>query len=96
MCQKIDYEWLEREYYGLGYRARDKELIRCEACAKWLPDRKFCVQWHVGTFEDSFCYMAKRSSDGKMQSELGIRTKTVKYYDEDENVWKVGEVIVGE
>lgn len=25
-----------------------------------------------------------------------IKTKTVKYYDEDENVWKVGEVIVDE
>ena len=24
----------------------------------------------------------------------GVRTKQVKYYDEDENVWKVGEVIV--
>lgn len=25
-----------------------------------------------------------------------IKTKTVKYFDEDEKVWKVGEVIVGE
>lgn len=25
-----------------------------------------------------------------------IETKQVKYYDEDENVWKVGEVIVDE
>lgn len=24
------------------------------------------------------------------------KTKTIKYYDEDENVWKVGEVIVDE
>jgi hypothetical protein len=23
-----------------------------------------------------------------------VKTKTVKYYDEDENVWKVGEVII--
>ena len=26
----------------------------------------------------------------------GIRTKTIKYFDEDEHVWKVGEVIVDE
>ena len=26
----------------------------------------------------------------------GIKTKIVKYYDEDENVWKTGEVIVDE
>ena len=25
-----------------------------------------------------------------------IKTKQIKYYDEDENVWKVGEVIVDE
>ena len=25
-----------------------------------------------------------------------IKTKQVKYYDEDENVWKIGEVIVDE
>lgn len=27
---------------------------------------------------------------------MTLKTKTVKYYDEDENVWKVGEVIVDE
>ena len=25
-----------------------------------------------------------------------IKTKQIKYYDEDENVWKIGEVIVDE
>lgn len=54
MCQKIDPEWVEREYYGLGYRKGREDAL----------------------------------------SEL--KTKTVKYYDEDENVWKVGEVIVDE
>ena len=29
-----------------------------------------------------------------IRSVLTLKTKTVKYYDEDENVWKVGEVIV--
>lgn len=23
-----------------------------------------------------------------------LKTKTIKYYDEDENVWKIGEVII--
>ena len=31
-----------------------------------------------------------------IRSVLTLKTKTVKYYDEDENVWKVGEVIVDE
>ena len=36
--------------------------------------------------------MARRN----IRSVLTLKTKTVKYYDEDENVWKVGEVIVDE
>ena len=31
-----------------------------------------------------------------IRSVLTLKTKTVKYYDEDENVWKVGEVIIDE
>ena len=54
MCQKIDIDWLEREYYGLGYRKGREDAL----------------------------------------SEL--KTKTVKYFDDDEQVWKVGEVIVDE
>lgn len=60
MCQQIDREWLEREYYGLGYRARDKEIVRCEDCAKWRKDRFFCTQWSCGTPAVGWCYMAKR------------------------------------
>ena len=30
------------------------------------------------------------------ENEPTITTKQVKYYDEDENVWKIGEVIVDE
>ena len=54
MCQKIDREWLEREYYGLGYRKGKEDALK------------------------------------------ELKTKQVKYFDEDENVWKVGEVIVDE
>lgn len=31
-----------------------------------------------------------------IESAPAIKTKQIKYYDEDENVWKVGEVIVNE
>ena len=31
---------------------------------------------------------------GLINSAPTIKTKQVKYYDEDENVWKIGEVIV--
>lgn len=32
----------------------------------------------------------------KLKNAPVIKTKQVKYFDEDENVWKVGEVIVDE
>jgi len=51
---------VEREYYGLGYRARDKEIVHCEECAKWRKDRFFCTQWSCGTPGAGWCYMAKR------------------------------------
>lgn len=35
-------------------------------------------------------------SAAKIGTMPGVATKEVKYYDEDENVWKVGEVIVDE
>ncbi len=88
--------WKYIEAYDQTKAMKGIRIINCSECANWLPDRKFCVHWHVGTFEDNFCYMAKRSSDGKMQSELGIRTKTIKYFDEDEKVWTIGEVIIDE
>lgn len=33
---------------------------------------------------------------GKEDALKSIKTKTIKYYDDDENVWKVGEVIIDE
>lgn len=32
----------------------------------------------------------------RIKNSLTIKTKQIKYYDEDENVWKTGEVIVDE
>ena len=47
---------------------------------------------------ETLCYMVNEDSDGVeevMQLPL-VKTKQIKYFDEDENVWKVGEVIVNE
>ena len=47
---------------------------------------------------ETLCYMVDEDSDGVeevMQLPL-VKTKQIKYYDEDEGVWKVGEVIVDE
>ena len=33
---------------------------------------------------------------GREEALKSLKTKTIKYYDEDEGVWKVGEVIVDE
>ena len=40
---------------------RDKEIVRCEACAKWRKDRFFCTQWTCGTPAVGWCYMAKQT-----------------------------------
>lgn len=52
MCQKIDREWLEREYYGLGYRKGKEDEHRwwskhCANCTdadrptgSWKEDHK--------------------------------------------------------
>lgn len=45
---------------------------------------------------ETLCYMVGEDSDGVeevMQLPI-IKTKQVKYFDEDEKVWKTGEVIV--
>ena len=45
---------------------------------------------------ETLIYMTDEDSDGVeevMQLPI-IKTKQIKYYDEDENVWKVGSVIV--
>ena len=45
---------------------------------------------------ETLIYMTDEDSDGVeevMQLPI-IKTKQVKYYDDDENVWKIGSVIV--
>ena len=45
---------------------------------------------------ETLCYMVDDDSDGVeevMQLPI-IKTKQIKYFDEDEQVWKTGEVIV--
>ena len=47
---------------------------------------------------ETLIYMTDEDSDGVeevMQLPI-IKTKQIKYYDEDEQVWKIGEVIVDE
>ena len=37
-----------------------------------------------------------RKAEEVINAVLTLKTKSVKYYDEDERVWKIGEVIVDE
>lgn len=43
-------------------------------------------------------YVLEKADDivGAIEYAPTIATKQIKYYDEDENVWKIGEVIVDE
>lgn len=47
---------------------------------------------------ETLCYMVDDDSDGveEVLQLPTISTKRVKYFDEDEQVWKVGSVIVDE
>ena len=47
---------------------------------------------------ETLIYMTDEDSDGveEVMQLPTIKTKQVKYYDEDEQVWKVGSVIVDE
>lgn len=55
------------------------ERKRPEDGADWSKERYRYIQWLAD-------YWAVKDAPT-------IKTKQVKYYDEDENVWKVGEVI---
>ena len=61
-----------------------RRLIYADA----LIDRlEFCVKEGMGsTIAYTFMHMVDEAPD--------IATKQVKYFDEDENVWKIGSVIV--
>ncbi len=47
---------------------------------------------------ETLCYMVDEDSDGveEVMQLPTIKTKEVKYFDEDEHVWKIGRVIVDE
>jgi len=47
---------------------------------------------------ETLIYMTDKDSDGveEVMQLPTIKTKQIKYYDEDEQVWKVGSVIVDE
>lgn len=47
---------------------------------------------------ETLCYMVDDDSDGveEVMQLPTVKTKQIKYYDEDESVWKIGEVIVDE
>lgn len=54
---------------------------------EYIPKSKVLKLWWYWKFIEAYDQTAEME---------GIKTKTVKYYDEDENIWKVGEVIVDE
>jgi len=47
---------------------------------------------------ETLCYMVNEDSDGveEVMQLPTIKTKQIKYFDDEENVWKVGSVIVDE
>ena len=54
---------------------------------EYIPKSKVLELWRYWKYIEAY---------DQCKAMKGIRTKTVKYYDEDEKVWKVGEVIVDE
>ena len=45
---------------------------------------------------DGGCWIRYKMFENHFEEAPTIKTKQVKYYDEDEQVWKIGEVIVDE
>lgn len=43
---------------------------------------------------DSGCWIRYKLFENILEEAPTIKTKQIKYYDEDEKVWKIGEVIV--
>ena len=54
---------------------------------EYIPKSKVLELWRYWKFIEAY---------DQTKAMKGIGTKTIKYFDEDENVWKVGEVIVDE
>ena len=58
--------------------------IDIEPIIAWCNDPEVCEPYGVNPVE----------LEQKLLNAPSIRTKQVKYYDDDEKVWKIGEVIV--
>ena len=74
---------VEVEYLG-----RPRMMISAAKIGQMPSIEAVPLEYHNKVCEE----MARRN----IRSVLTLKTKQVKYYDEDENVWKVGEVIVDE
>lgn len=54
---------------------------------EYIPKSKVLELWRYWKYIEAY---------DQTKAMPGIKTKQIKYFDEDENVWKVGEVIVDE
>lgn len=54
---------------------------------EYIPKSKVLELWRYWKYIEAY---------DQTKAMKGIRTKTIKYFDKDENVWKVGEVIADE
>ena len=72
-------------------RVIDADKLRNEVL-KWMPPDPCGIEEREFPFETDIVVSMMHTLDEAPT----IKTKQVKYYDEDENVWKVGSVIVDE
>ena len=61
--------------------------------SRWI-DAEWLSKLFPDTGEGEWTYNA--TALGYIDSAPTIKTKQIKYYDEDEKVWKIGEVIVSD
>ena len=54
---------------------------------EYIPKSKVLELWRYWKYIEAY---------DQTKAMKGIRTKTIKYFDEDEKVWTIGEVIVDE
>lgn len=60
---------------------------RVKNMSEYIPKDKVLELWRYWKFIEAYDQTAAMK---------GIKTKTIKYFDEDEKVWTIGEVIVDE
>jgi hypothetical protein len=54
---------------------------------EYIPKSKVLELWRYWKFIEAYDQTAEME---------GIKTKTIKYFDDDEKVWKIGEAIIDE